>query len=194
MANQYVNKVIVNGQTKIDLTGDTVDEAHLLSGVTAHDRSGAPIEGSCTYDADTTDATAAASEILAGKTAYVAGAKVSGTMTNNGSDGGGTISAKAQQVTIPQGYHDGSGKVQIASSEQAKVIPGNIKAGVELLGVTGDYSGASITAQARNATPSFAQQTIIPESGFDYLSQVVIAPIPVTETDNAQGGVTVTVG
>lgn len=194
MANQYVNKVIVNGQTKIDLTGDTVDAAHLLSGVTAHDRSGAPIEGSCTYDADTTDATAAASEILAGKTAYVAGAKVSGTMTNNGSGGGGTINTKAQQVTIPQGYHDGSGKVQIASSEQAKIIPGNIKAGVELLGVTGDYSGASITAQARNATPSFAQQTIIPESGFDYLSQVVIAPIPVTETDNAQGGVTVTVG
>lgn len=45
MANPYVNKVIINGDTKLDLTGDTVDAAHLAQGYTAHDKSGAPIVG-----------------------------------------------------------------------------------------------------------------------------------------------------
>lgn len=45
MANQYVNKVVVNGQTQLDLTSDTVDAAHLAQGFTAHDKSGAPITG-----------------------------------------------------------------------------------------------------------------------------------------------------
>ena len=45
MPNTYVNKVTVNGSTIIDLTADTVDAAHLMSGFTAHDRSGAPITG-----------------------------------------------------------------------------------------------------------------------------------------------------
>lgn len=48
MPNQYVNKVTVNGSTILDLTADTVDAAHLLSGYTAHDASGAPITGTAT--------------------------------------------------------------------------------------------------------------------------------------------------
>ena len=76
MAGQYINKVIVNGQTKMDLTSDTVDAAHLLDGYTAHDKSGAPIEGTCTFDANTQDANATAPEILQGKTAYVNGSKI----------------------------------------------------------------------------------------------------------------------
>ena len=45
MANPYVNKVIINGVTKIDLSNDTVAAAHLESGYTAHDKSGAQITG-----------------------------------------------------------------------------------------------------------------------------------------------------
>jgi len=70
MANQYVNKVIVNGITKIDLTGDTVTADTLIKGATAHDKSGAPITGTNEWDSNTTDATATAAEILATKTAY----------------------------------------------------------------------------------------------------------------------------
>ena len=69
MPNQYINKVIYGGRTLIDLTSDTVEASKLLLGTKAHDKSGAQIEGTCTFDVDSTDATAAAAEILAGKTA-----------------------------------------------------------------------------------------------------------------------------
>lgn len=114
-------------------------------------------------------------------------------MPNRGS-AGGSITTKTQEVTIQQGYHDGSGKVSIDATEQAKIIAANIKAGIQILGVTGDYSGESVNAQAKSATPTFATQTVLPDAGYDYLSQVTVAPIPVTEADNPQGGVTVTVG
>ena len=190
--NQYINKVVFGGSTLIDLTADTVDAAHLLSGATAHDKSGAPITGTCTYDSDTSDDTAAAAEILAGKTAHARGAQVTGTMVNNGSVTG-TLTTKAQQYTIPVGYHDGSGKVGISSTEQAKIIATNIKAGIQILGVTGSYSGESVNVQAKTATPSTSQQTILPDSGYDYLSQVTVNAISYVETDNSAGGKTATI-
>lgn len=64
MANQYVNKVIYGGNVLVDLTADTVDPSHLLKDVTAHDKSGAPIAGECTFDSDTTDADVAVAERL----------------------------------------------------------------------------------------------------------------------------------
>lgn len=194
MANEYVSKVVLsNGTTLMDLTSDTITAASLLSGITAHDKSGAPITGTCTYDSDTSDDTAAVSEILSGKTAHARGTLLTGTMTNNGGVTG-TISTKAGEYTVPQGYHDGSGKVSIASTEQAKIIAGNIKSGVQILGVTGTYSGEAITAQTKSATPSWSQQTIQPDSGYDYLSAVTVAAIPIAYSDNSAGGQTCTIG
>lgn len=194
MANQYVNKVIVGGETKLDLTGDTVVPEKLAQGYKAHDKSGAPIVGTNTFDADTSDATATAAEILDGKTAYVAGNKVVGTMPNKGTVNG-EIAAKAEQFTIPAGFHDGSGKVGISATAQEAIVAGNIKQGVTILGIVGTYGGEAVKAQAnKNVTPTFAAQEILPDSGYDYLAKVTVAKIPVTETDNAAGGITVTVG
>lgn len=187
------NKIIYDGQTLIDLTADTITPADLAYGITAHDASGAEITGSSTKDSDTSDATATAGEILATKTAYARGAKLTGSMANNGGVTG-TISAVAQEYTIPVGYHDGSGKVKIDTTEQAKIIAGNIKSGVEILGVTGSYTGEAISAQAKVATPSSSQQTILPDQGYDYLSQVTVNAIPYTESLNAAGGYTATIG
>lgn len=194
MADEYVSKVVLsNGTTLIDLTGDTVTASDILTGVTAHDKSGASITGTCSYDSDTSDDTAAVGEILAGKTAHARGALLTGTMTNNGGVTG-TISTKAGTYTVPQGYHDGSGSVGISSTEQAKIIAGNIKAGVEILGVTGTYGGEAISAQSKSATPSWSQQNIQPDTGYDYLSGVTVAAIPIAYSDNAAGGQTVTIG
>lgn len=193
MAAQYNNKVVLNnGTVLIDLTADTVAAQYLLSGYTAHDKSGASITGSCTYDADTSDATALASEILSTKTAYVNGVKVTGSMPNNGA-----VDVELTDLTpyaVPQGYHDGSGTVGVDSTEQAKIIPGNIKEGVEILGVTGTYTGEDVKAQSKTATPTFSQQTILPDTGYDYLSQVTVSAIAVDYTENAAGGYTVTIG
>lgn len=194
MANQYVSKVTLSsGETLIDLTGDTITASDLLTGVTAHDMSGAPITGSCPYDSDTSDDTAIVSEILAGKTAHARGAELTGTMANNGSVSG-VISTKSGTYVVPQGYHDGSGTVAISPEEQAKIIAGNIKSGVEILGTTGAYSGEAITSQSKPATPTWSAQTIQPDDGYDYLSAVNVAAISITYTDNSAGGQTVTIG
>ena len=192
--NQYVNKVVYGGDTLIDLTGDDVAASDVLSGKKFHLPSGAPGTGSCTYDADTSDATATAAEILLGKTAYTNGEKLTGTMPNNGAVTG-TITTKAQQYTVPQGYHDGSGKVSIAAEEQAKIIPSNIRENITILGVTGTMSGSEdVSAQAKTVTPTTSQQVVAPDSPtYNYLSQVTVLAIPYTETDNAAGGKTATI-
>lgn len=193
MPNQYINKVVFGNETLIDLTSDTVAAEYLLGGYTAHDRSGASITGTCTFDADTSDATATASEILSGQTAYANGQELTGTMPNRGG-ASGTISDLSTPYAIQQGYHDGSGSVSIDSTEAAKIIPGNIKEGVEVLGVTGTYTGEGVTAQAKTATPYTTQQTILPDEDYDYLSQVTIEAIAYEETDNSAGGKTATIG
>lgn len=190
-----VSKVVYgDGEVLIDLTADTVAKDKLLKGYTAHGADGEKITGTCEYDADTTDATAAVAEILTGKTAYARGAKLTGTMPNRGAVTG-TISTKAGTYTIPQGYHDGSGKVAIAATEQAKLIADNIREGVTILGVAGAMTGSEgVTAQSKSVTPSAAEQVVLPDSGYTHLAQVTVAPIPYKETENAAGGVTVTIG
>ena len=190
MAN---SKIIFGGQTLIDLTGDTVTAEQLAKGATAHGKDGELITGTSTKDVDSGDATAAEGEILKGKTAYARGAKLTGTMPNNGAISG-KISTKAQKFTISNGYHDGSGVVQIDPAEQGKLIPSNIKEGITVLGVVGTHSGEKpVTAQEKTATPTTEQQIITPDDGFDYLNQVTVNAIPYNESPNSAGGITVTI-
>ena len=194
MPNQYVNKVIYGGNTLIDLTGDTATADKVLSAYTFHDATGASKTGTCDFDVDSSDCTATVAEVLATKTFAKGGAVLTGTMPNRGAVTG-TISTKAQQYTIQQGYHDGSGKVGISSTEQAKIIATNIRSGVEILGVTGTMSGSEdVHAQAKTVTPTATAQTVLPDSPtYNYLTQVTVSAIPYVETDNAAGGKTVTI-
>lgn len=187
------SKIIINGETYIDLTSDTVTAADVASGKTFHLANGTVETGTNTYDSDTSEDTAVIAEVLVGKTFHARGTALTGTMVNNGSVSG-TISTKAGTYTVPIGYHDGSGTVGISTTEQNKIIAGNIKSGVTILGVEGSYSGESVSAQSKTATPTFSSQTILPDAEYDYLSQVTVNAIPVTETVNATGGTTVTVG
>lgn len=187
-----VSKVIFGNQTIMDISQDTVEASKLLSGYTAHGSDGEAITGECTFDADTSDADANASEILSGKTAYKNGVKLTGSMTNNGS-WDDDIDDLATPVTIPAGYHDGTGEVGIDSVEAAKIIPTNIKNGVEILGVIGSYEGEAVPTQAKTATPYTTQQTILPDQGYD-LSQVTVEAIAYSESANSGGGITATIG
>lgn len=193
-ATKHANKIIYGGTVLIDLTADTVDPSHLLSGITAHDASGEIITGSCTYDADTKDATATAAEILATKTAYKNGSKITGTMPNRGAQTG-TINTKDGTVTIQNGYHDGSGSVGIDATEKAKLIAANIREGVTILGVLGTMSGSEdVHAQTKTVTPYTTSKTYTPDTGYNYFSQFTVDAISYTETENQQGGLTVSIG
>ena len=196
-SNPYVNKVVKNGVTVIDLTGDDVTAADVADGKIFHLPSGAVGTGSNTNNADVSNDTATAGDVLSGSTFHSGnGTQKTGSMVNNG----GTdyvIDDYTDELTIAAGYHDGSGKAKLDPTEVAKLTAnngGNIKDGVVLFGVTGTYTGEGVTAQAKTATPTFSQQVITPDQGYDYLSQVTVAAIPETETDNAAGGKTLTIG
>lgn len=189
---KYNSKIVFYGETLMDLTEDTIDAASLLKGKTAHDKSGAPITGTCEYDSNTTDATATAAEILSGKTAYGGKQKITGTMPNKGK-----VDLKVvdkNKVSIPAGYHDGSGSAAIDETEAAKLIAGNIKSGVEILGVTGDYAGELVNGQKKIVTPAKTQFSVLPDEGYDHLTEVVVAAVPIAYADNPAGGQTVTIG
>ena len=126
--------------------------------------------------------------------AYKNGSKVTGTMPNRGAVSL-TITARDTPVSIAQGYHDGSGTATIADKD--KLIATNIREGITILGITGTMSGSEgVKATSANVTPYTTAQTITPSDLGDYnaITQINVAAIAYTETDNQQGGKTVTIG
>lgn len=193
MPDRVINKVIYGGTTLIDLTADTVTAADVQSGVTFHLPSGAIGTGTSTLDSDTSSDTALVAEVLATKTFHARGSALTGTMPNRGAVTG-KITTVDGVYTIANGYHDGSGTVSLDSTEQAKLIATNIREGITILGVTGTMSGEEgVNAESVNVTPLVTAQTITPSTGYNYISQVVVAAIPYVESDNAAGGLTATI-
>lgn len=192
-----VNKVVYGNTTIIDLTDATItgsaEADKILSGYTAYGADGSKVTGTSTFDVDSSEVTATQSDVLSGKTFAKNGSVLTGTMTNVGQQTS-FITTKTQSVSISGGYHDGSGSVSIDSTEQAKIIASNIKDGVVLLGVTGTYTGEGVSAQAKTVTPYTTSQTVLPDAGYDYLSQVTVNAIRYVETLNAAGGYTVEIG
>lgn len=193
MSNK-MNKVVYGSTVLIDLTTDTVTADKILASYTAHDAAGNIITGTCNFDVNSQDATVKVAEILDGKTAYARGSKLTGTMPNNGGVSL-TINTVNGEASIAQGYHDGSGKVGILETEKAKLIASNIKQGITILGVTGTLEPSSaVKVHAKTVTPTKEAQTVLPDEGYDYLSQVTVNAIPYVETENSSGGITVTIG
>ena len=121
--------------------------------------------------------TVSAGKLLKGVTAHdKTGAAITGTMPNKGAVSG-SIATKDGQYTVPQGFHNGSGKVGIASTEKAKLIPGNIKSGVKVLGVTGSYSG--------EGTPQLCGQVENFEAKPGNLSAILSWTAPSPDEDNS---------
>ena len=188
-----INKVIYGGKTLLDLTADTVTPDKLAKGITAHDKTGATITGTSTKDSDTSDATVAVAEMLEGKTAYARGAKITGTMINNGAVDG-KISTKDGVYKVPCGFHDGSGEVALAESEKEKLVATNIRKGITILGVGGTMSGSEdMKPQSKEVTPGATAQQVLPDTGYNCISQVTVRAIPYAESENAAGGKTATI-
>ena len=92
---------------------------------------------------DTAAASAAAGDILTGKSAFGASGEISGSMADNGGTGG-EISTKAGTVTIPAGYTSG-GSVSIKASAVSDCVSGSILSGKTILGVSGSLQMPTIS-------------------------------------------------
>lgn len=102
-----------------------------------------------------------------------------------------TPSTLVQEITPDNGY-DGLSKVTV--NGDADLLAENIKKDVEIFGVTGTYEGEAPNLQEKTVIPSTSAQEIIPDSGYDGLSKVTVNAISYTETENAAGGITITIG
>lgn len=109
------------------VSATNLDAANIKKGVSILGKTG-------TY---TSDATATAAQILSGKTAYVNGAKVTGNMKTRGAS---TITPTTTNQTINSGvYLSGAQTIK----GDANLIPGNIRSGVSIFGVTGTVTAGS---------------------------------------------------
>ena len=109
------------------IKGDSnLTAGNIKSGVSIFNVTGSYAGSSSSGGTDTSDATATAANILSGKTAYVNGSKLTGTMTNNGAVSK-TMTANGS-YTIPAGYHNGSGKVTVNVSSSSGSSNNNIEA------------------------------------------------------------------
>ena len=123
---------------------------------------------------DTSDATATAGDIAFGKTAYVSGSKITGTAANQSKTV--TPSAADQTVTPDTGY---SGLSSVTVSGDADLVSGNIKSGVNIFGVTGDFvggfnGGMAVDIQAREKIPAGSKWYGVENDGSTYAESNII--------------------
>lgn len=193
MANAYNNKVVLgDGTVLIDLTMDDVKAEHVQKGIKFHDKTGAEQVGTNTKTVDASSVTAEPAEVLAGETFGRGNEVATGTMPNN--SGKPVVVSTKSGTPIPRGYYDGAGVAKISDEDAGKLVPSNIKEGVTILGVSGEYGADDISSQSKEVTPTFEDQQVSPDGGYTFLSGVLVKAIPVIRTDNSAGGVTVTIG
>lgn len=118
--------------------------ADVTSGKTFTSSAGLKVTGTRTSSSgssgsgiDTSDATASASDILSGKTAYVNGSKITGTIKSKAA---ATVTPSTSDQTIASGqYLSGTQTIKGDSN----LVAGNIKKGTSIFGVTGTLEAGS---------------------------------------------------
>lgn len=194
MANQYNNKAVLKtGEVIFDLTQDDVKQENVDAGIWFHDKTGERKKGTSTKTVDASGATAERPEVLIGRTFGKGSEMQEGSMPDN--SGKDVIIENKDGAAIPVGFSDGTGKARLSDADLAKLIPENIKEGVTILDVEGNFGTDDFSAIAKEITPTFSEQIFNPaDDGVSFYSSVKVNAINVTRQDNEFGGVTVTIG
>lgn len=160
-------KKIVSPGTELEQVVDPAEfgdaaAADVASGKTFTSAAGLKVTGTheCAAGLDTSDATATAGDILSGKTAYVNGSKVTGSIAAKSES---DITASGKTVTVPAGYYASSANKSVGTATQATPsisvdTDGKITA-------TSEQSAGYVTAGTKSATKQLstqAAQTITP--------------------------------
>lgn len=101
-----------------------------------------------------------------------------------------TPSTQAQSITPPAGT-DGYNRVNVSAvdaSIDSDIVAGNIKSGVNILGVVGTYSGETPSLQTKSVNPTTSQQVVEPDNGYDGLSAVTVGAVTSSIDSNIQAG------
>ena len=101
-----------------------------------------------------------------------------------------TPSTQAQSITPPAGT-DGYNRVDVSAvdaSIDSDIVAGNIKSGVNILGVVGTYSGGTPSLQTKSVNPTTSQQVVEPDNGYDGLSAVTVGAVTSSIDSNIQAG------
>lgn len=172
-----VNQVIVNGETILDLTNDTVTANDLAEGVTAHDSSGALINGNL-------------SEIEVFQNSPTITFKSQPPFTFFRCYPTVNKDCIIRKTSKPEVLLDGGA---FGNATAADVIKGKTFTSENGLKVSGTYEPPSTepTLQAKTVMPTASEQTVTPDSGYDGLSQVTIAGDANLTSENIKSGVSI---
>lgn len=199
-------KLNVSMDVNASVFGDAA-ASNVLKGKTFTSAAGLAVEGTMETPSggiDTSDATATASDIAYGKTAYVNGEKIAGTISKAINIANADAAVKQIQRTpmVGSSYYEiemqatgttapGSGK-HIFDSESVKlsldvnsskfgnaaaknVLKGKTFTSSAGLAVVGTHECPTFTTQEKTVTPSAQAQTVKPDTGYDGLSSVAVA-------------------